>query len=259
MVASLFGAAALACGGNTPSRPTPTQTTALLAGTPPVERSCVAASNDVSTPRLSVTRLLAFGDSMTAGALSTSLWDLLAAPQQGYPPRLQALLAARYLCQTINVVNEGRGGEWAADGERRLSGLLVGKAFDVVMLMEGANDLNAMGQSGMTATLRSIDAMMQNAAGANARVLVATLPPQRPDGLRGGAASLVPVFNDNLKVLAAARRAVVVDVYAAFGGDLTLLGSDGLHPTEAGYDRIAAAFFGVLRTNFEIPATIPTH
>lgn len=181
---------------------------------------------------------------------------LLEGLQQGYPSRLGAFLTTGYPCQAIAVINEGRPGEWAADGAPRLARLLAGSTFDVVMLMEGANDLNTIGESSMTAALRSIDAMIQDAARANARVLLATLPPQRPGGRRAGAPALVPVFNDRLRALAAARGALLVDVHAAFGGDLTLLGSDGLHPTEAGYDRIAGTFFDVIRTNFEVPATM---
>jgi hypothetical protein len=44
-------------------------------------------------------------------------------------------------------------------------------------------------------------------------------------------------------------------VYAAFNGDLTLLGPDGLHPTAGGYQTIANAFFNTIKTTLEIPAT----
>jgi lysophospholipase L1-like esterase len=50
-----------------------------------------------------------------------------------------------------------------------------------------------------------------------------------------------------------------VDVHAAFGGTASsdLIGADGLHPTEAGYQRMADAFFAVIKATLEVPAPAP--
>ena len=48
---------------------------------------------------------------------------------------------------------------------------------------------------------------------------------------------------------------VLVDVNAAFGGDLSLIGADGLHATDAGYQVIAQAFFDRIVARFELPPT----
>jgi lysophospholipase L1-like esterase len=62
----------------------------------------------------------------------------------------------------------------------------------------------------------------------------------------------------NARILDLCRRYQTgcVDLYAAFGGEQSpLIGSDGLHPTPAGYDTIAEAYFEVIRRLFERTAT----
>jgi lysophospholipase L1-like esterase len=49
-----------------------------------------------------------------------------------------------------------------------------------------------------------------------------------------------------------AEGGVLVDVNAAFGGVAgDLIGPDGLHPTDAGHQRIAETFFAAIRGQFE--------
>ena len=56
-------------------------------------------------------------------------------------------------------------------------------------------------------------------------------------------------FNTQIRLGAPLEGAIFVDVYAAMlPGVNTLIGMDGLHPTEAGYDRIAETFFAAIRT-----------
>jgi lysophospholipase L1-like esterase len=72
--------------------------------------------------------------------------------------------------------------------------------------------------------------------------MVATIPSRTPtDAARrtGDASTLVPGFNDQVKFLAASKGMSLVDAYQAFAGDLSLIGSDGLHPTAAGYHLVA--------------------
>jgi hypothetical protein len=52
---------------------------------------------------------------------------------------------------------------------------------------------------------------------------------------------------------------VLVDLYPVFEGNLdTLLGPDGLHPTEAGYQKMAETFFATIRERLEVPMATTT-
>ena len=66
----------------------------------------------------------------------------------------------------------------------------------------------------------------------------------------------MPFLNPLIRQLASESGVTLVDVAAAFGGDgpldnSSLLGTDGLHPTEAGYQVIAGAFFEKLQATLE--------
>lgn len=193
---------------------------------------------------------------MTEGILSTSLtFQLFADIPTSYPTQLLEILTRRYSTQTFTVVNEGRRGEWAEEGAVRFLGRLRAVQPEAVLLLEGVNDLNALGSRGVGATIRALDSMVRDARAQGARVFLATLPPARP-GSRNGAdvADVIPLLNAEIVRLAASREAVLVDVAGAFGRDLSLLGPDGLHPNEAGYQRMAVAFFEAIRTALEVPA-----
>lgn len=204
-------------------------------------------------PRLSVTKFLAFGDSLTEGKTSLANGILVLTLPTAYTFGLQDLLARRYVAQAFSVVNEGYGGESTRDGTIRFPGTLSIMRPEVVLLMHGANDLLNLGSSGVADAVDNMGVMIRQAQGAGARVLVGTLPPQIPDSRRGTAAAIVPVFNDRLKQIVTQERAVFVDVFAAFQGDVSLIGPDGLHLSEAGYQRVAQAFFDAIRATFEVP------
>jgi hypothetical protein len=56
--------------------------------------------------------------------------------------------------------------------------------------------------------------------------------------------------------MAAEEGAVLVDGYAAIDADrANLIGSNGLHLTIAGYEKLAAAFFEAIKAKFELPPT----
>ena len=51
-----------------------------------------------------------------------------------------------------------------------------------------------------------------------------------------------------------ARREVFVDLYQALVGNVTLyIGTDGLHPTEIGYQKIAETFFNSIQATLQTP------
>jgi lysophospholipase L1-like esterase len=265
------------------SYPTPEAT----GGQPPVTVTCTPASNtsfpvgsttvtceavdranrqtscsffvSVVRPRLVATRFLAFGDSLTLGVTSASPTMLLANRPDSYPFKLGALLTARYQTQTPEALNDGVGGETAARtpasqsiGRLRLPGSLDANDPEVLLLMEGTNDLLS-GTTGAENALVALEEMVILGRGRGARVLLATIPPQRSGGLRNRdrVAAMIPGFNDSIRQIAARQGVPLVDVYRALENRMDLIGVDDLHPTPQGYDLIAMTFFDVIRATLE--------
>ena len=64
------------------------------------------------------------------------------------------------------------------------------------------------------------------------------------------------MIDDQIRALAASEGVPLVDVYQAFGGDVTtLIGFDGLHPTALGYHRIADTFLASVKATLETSPT----
>jgi lysophospholipase L1-like esterase len=127
--------------------------------------------------------------------------------------------------------------------------------------MEGANDLSNRDATIEPSVIAGLQSMLLDAKSRNMRVLLATIPPEQsgccgaPD--RGLARTLVPGFNDLVRNLAAIQGVALVDVYAALSGDVnTYIGPDGLHPTAAGYSKIAETFFDVIKQGLERSQTV---
>jgi lysophospholipase L1-like esterase len=201
---------------------------------------------------LGVTRILAFGDSMTEGTTSpevTLFWRLSldAGLSSSYPYKLQALCAARYTDQTIQVFNGGRGGMRAADDRDRFNEALSDAEPEVVLLMEGANDMNQ--EASITSTVNAMEDMVRDAQGRGLTVMLATIPLQRPGGPKAFNPGAIPRYNDALRTMAARKAAILVDVGAQL--PMSLIGQDGLHPTDAGYDFIAGLFLDALKLRYE--------
>jgi lysophospholipase L1-like esterase len=209
------------------------------------------------TPRaqLSRTRIMAFGDSLTEGKVSLTTMLLVDAPAHAYTSKLQAKLRSQYAGQTISVINEGFGGELASASLNRFNGTLSLHAPEVVLLMHGVNDLNSVGTGVTQAAVDAVEELIKAGRNRGLPVLVATLPPLAPP--KAGCPECVEPFNARLRLVAAAKGAVLVDVHAAWtntaGGAAGLMGPDGIHPTEAGYEVIATAFFEAIRRTLEQP------
>ena len=178
----------------------------------------------------------------------------LANALEPYPLGLQRRLVTKYPSQTFRVANAGLGGEFVSDGGlARFGGVMAAEQPEVVLLMEGTNDL--LSPSGADVAINALDLMIQQALGQGRRVCLATIPPQRPNGLRNRAAvaARIPPFNDRLRTLAASRQVLLADVYNAMKDDLSLIGIDDLHPTERGYAVIADTFSAAISNQFQQP------
>ncbi len=210
-----------------------------------------------SPPRISATRFVAFGDSITAGVVAVGFQTLVWRPEVAYPLTLQGLLALRYTAQTIVVVDEGLAGELIADGQRRLPLVLARDAPEVLLLLEGINDLNGGGAAVIPTVVNGLDALVRQARSRGVRVFVATLLPERPGGSRAGAVTVIPIANVQIRAMAASEGAFLVDLYDGFGGEAgVLIGDDGLHPNAAGYQKMAEIFFAAIRDRLEVPQSV---
>jgi lysophospholipase L1-like esterase len=175
-------------------------------------------------------------------------------PSASYPTQLLSQLRARYTSQTsaIQVTNAGRPGEWAEDGVVRLPGVMSSSRPEVVLLLQGSNDVGALGTPGIQRASRAIDTMAREVRNRGARLFLATLPPTRPTGSVAIPISSIQSLNALIRTTARGENAVLVDVYQALSTDVNrYIGADGLHPTEAGYQRIAETFFAAIRADLE--------
>lgn len=249
--------------------------------------SCSFRVTVVAPPRLSATRFLAFGDSITAGVIPTTcslgappvsrcataaapltltegLLDIrqlradLNASSSSYPLKLAALLTSRYTAQSIVVVNEGEPGETASAGADRLPQVLTMQAPEVLLLQEGINDIHRPGgQAAHVGPLvQALRTMTREAQSRGIRVFIGTLLPEDRCGCRAfdfvdGRDDIVTA-NDQIRAMAASEGATLVDLHPGFAGQTsTLLSFDGLHPNETGYGKMADMFFDAIRQRLE--------
>jgi lysophospholipase L1-like esterase len=231
--------------------------------------SCAFGVTLTAPPRLSVARFLAFGDSMTWGedgtfavsgtgrTLRLVRTHVQLRNEDTYPGALEIDLKGLYTAQSPTVFNGGKPAEQVTDPNTlsRFIGLTSSGAYDVVLLMEGANDL---GNRSNAEIIVALNTMIDFARSSKLKVFLATIPPENVDGCdpecRGGEAGSVPLLNLDIAGLAGMKGVPLVDVYQAFGGNLTLIGGDGLHPTAAGYKVIADTFFSKITQNLEVPS-----
>jgi lysophospholipase L1-like esterase len=207
--------------------------------------SCSFTVNVQGPPRLSTSTILAFGDSLTFGSSPPDVVD-------SYPQHLKPKLAAKYVGQTITVVNDGRPGENAqATGRTRLPTALDIYRPGAVLLMEGSNDLLG-GDAGAAAGLAALTEMVRTARARGVAVLLATLPPQRLGGSRNGVALMIPGFNEKIAEVARQEGVTLVDIYTAMGGDGRYIGRDDEHPTPEGFEVMAQTFFTAIERTLEV-------
>ena len=244
-------------------------------------------------PKLRFTRFMAFGDSITEGFLRTFLAPGVTAveipallrtggrPNPGistavdlltaYPAQLQNLLTPPYATQHISVTNEGRSGELTGEGVSRLTSSLLSVQPEVLLLFEGFNDLffalvierragddTPASVAPIAADLRG---MVANARGRGVEVLLATLTPVDDvfeDRVPGMRASLAALNADIRGIATEFGLGGAVDLHAPLDGVPGLLGSDGFHPTVAGYRRMAEIFFAEIVSRYDITPQPPT-
>lgn len=218
------------------------------------------ATAPTPAPTLSRTRFLAFGDSFTAGEVTSpivgsprSSHALILVPAASYPAVLQGRLQATYPAQSssIAVINSGEPNERILDGNQRFPGVFASSRAEVVLIMEGVNGLTLVGPDISAGVMRI---MVQTAKSGGARVFVGSMIPQVAGRPRAQTpATELVAYNTTLQEMSRQESVTYVDLYNAMMPEAAaLIGSDGLHPTEAGYRRIAEIFFAAIRSELEV-------
>ena len=218
------------------------------------------------TPVLSRTRFLAFGDSITAGEVTSPIGlvtdgrallpgssrGLLVVPAASYPSQLLAMLQAKYPMQAPALVmsNLGVPGETVLEGEVRFPAAMISSRADAVLLMEGVAGLPIAGPDQSTDVVQR---MVQVAKVHGARVFVGSMVPTIEGRQRSASNAALVAYNLKLQQMAREEGVQFVDLYNALLAEVnTVIGVDGLHPTEVGYKRIADIFFTAIQANLEI-------
>ena len=170
-------------------------------------------------------QIVGFGDSLMAG------YGLN--PGQSFPEKLQTALLARG--HDIVIANAGVSGDTTSGGLARLD-WSVPEGTDIVILELGANDM--LRGVGPDIVEKNLDAMLSKLKARGIVVLLA--------GMRA-APNLGPQYGEAFDAIypklaeryGAALYPFFLDGVAA---DHSLLQPDGLHPTEAGIDRMVERF-----------------
>ena len=162
------------------------------------------------------------------------------------------------------MTNQGVSGERAAEGISRIKLALDAFQPDVLLLLEGINDLNLAlvlhppddpSPISVGTFADYLRGMVLDAESRGVEVLLATLTPVS-DARENGS----PGIQAAVAALNAAIRSMspdlgnggIVDLHAALSGVSGMIGADGLHPTTAGYRRIAEVFHAAIVSRYDI-------
>ena len=181
--------------------------------------------------------ILAFGDSITYGIGSSS-----GGPQTGYPLLLEEKLAATFPGNFI-CINAGLPGEVLSFAVERFEAAIDTYNPDLVLLMEGTNDLN--GGVPFEDMENSLRTMVLYALNRGKKIIIGTIAPVTFSSDVQGA---IEAFNPIIYQIAADYNIPVAGVFesmtAVEGWETQLIDPVTLeHPNDAGYQVVRDAFF----------------
>ena len=216
---------------------------------------------------LSVTKFLAFGDSLTEGedgrTARLGFGPGFIDPTGTYPILLQASLNAEYPGQSIVVLNRGISGELIEKGAVRLPDVLAADRPGALLLLDGYNNLlnNCQSSPGSATCSAAMDLVVgklrecirtaQTPPYGVKYTFVSTLTPPGP--FVSGKDKRIPltvITQTNTRIAAAVRTegAILVDPFPVFvGHESEYVADDGLHLRRAGYQALADTFFAVIK------------
>lgn len=198
--------------------------------------SNVAPTPDANaTPAETLPKIVAFGDSLTAGyGLS---------PQESYPALLQKMVDADGF--KYEVVNAGESGGTSAGGVRRIDWSLDAGGVRFVILELGANDF-LRGQP-VAETRKNLSAIIERSKSRGARVLLAGMYTPTDAGM-GYEREIDGAF----KSLAKEQGVTLIPFFLeGVAGKPELNQQDGIHPNAEGTRLVAATVYRYLKPMLE--------
>ncbi len=167
-------------------------------------------------------KILAFGDSLTIGKG--------VAEQFSYPSVLAELSG-------LEVINAGVSGELSAQGLLRLPQLITEHSPDMIILLEGGNDI--LRNHDLQQTKRNLGQMIEYAQAHNIEVVLIGVPKK----------SLFSSSADFYAQLASQYQLVFADAIIASLLKSPSLKSDSVHLNELGYQKLAERIYQLLTEN----------
>ncbi len=198
-------------------------------------------------------RIVAFGSSSTEGSGASS-------PATTYPAQLQRDLTARLGAMgaepsSVTVLNRGKGGDDSEAMARRLERDVLADRPDLVIWQTGSNDPMSGVSVARFAELTRAGILAMRATGADVVLMDQQWCKKlsTTDGAEAYGAALHAIATElNVPVI---RRNAMMRAWAAQGllSPTQMIGPDGLHMTDAGYDRLARAATAQLLANAGLP------
>ena len=208
---------------------------ACKGGPSPGAGTAPSAAPSPAKPVKSVAKIVAFGDSLTAGyGLS---------PEQSYPSLLQKKLAADGF--DYDVVNAGISGDTSAGGVRRIDWSLDGGDVKIVILELGANDI-LRGQP-ISEMKKNLSTIIERAKARGAQVLLAGMEAPTNSGIdyrrwtHGAFSELAKEHN----------VALIPFLLDRVAGIQSLNQADGIHPNAEGARIVADTVYQYLKPMLE--------
>jgi len=208
-------------------------------------------------PAAAQTRYIAFGDSITNPGGFYDDPSRVCPEECGYPGRLDDMLQGAG--RTDEVINAGLGGEDTSQALSRLPSVLDQEGGDVLLLMEGTNDISR-GYSPETIRF-NLNQLAQIAENRGLEVVHATVIPRVPDASQGDGDNVVTqILAWEIREMAYQRGRELADPFEVFRSqpnsfaELYAPGADAVgHPNATGFGLLAGIFFDVLTGVDSVP------
>jgi acyl-CoA thioesterase-1 len=198
------------------------------ASAPPAASSPAAAP--AAAPSASRPRIVALGDSLTAG--------LGLDPMQAYPALLQKRLDAAGL--SYEVVNAGVSGDTSAGGLRRIDWALDGDVKVLIVALGGNDALRGLPVEQLE---QNLTAIVERADTRKIKVILAGMEAPPNYG-----AAYTAAFRQTYRDVAAEHGAVLIPfLLEGVAGLPEMNQGDGIHPTAAGAEKLAETVWSALR------------